>query len=479
MPGTDGIDLVRAVRRRPATSTLPFILTTGVIGEADAVEALTAGADDFLPKTIRFEELIARVRAHLRTQAAWTEIVVAELRTRASAIEAIGQLSLSHVPQEAARSVVSELALRIGSQFVGVFRLGDDARLEPVARWDTVHGLLLGGPAVGPARSQSLVDRARGGPWVERPTGPEPGEPSDGFWDVRADLAAGAPIHAGDDLVGLLVIAVAIDSPTTSVPMLRARLLASVTDYASVLGASVGAAIAGGRRSTRDRADLRGVLTGRRFFPVYQPIVSLRTGLVVGYEALTRFIDGAPPDKRFAEAAAAGLGFEFELATIDAAVTGAPPIGADQFLSVNVSPDLVVMAGKRLKRALAASRGRIVLEVTEHAPIANYEAFRYAVGRLGKAEIAIDDAGAGYASLRHILELEPAWVKLDITLVRAIDTDPLRQALAAGLAHFAGRTGERLIAEGVERREEADVLLGIGVEFAQGYLFGAPERRKP
>jgi EAL domain-containing protein (putative c-di-GMP-specific phosphodiesterase class I) len=70
-------------------------------------------------------------------------------------------------------------------------------------------------------------------------------------------------------------------------------------------------------------------------------------------------------------------------------------------------------------------------------------------------------------------------VKLDITLVRNIDTDPLRQALVAGLAHFATRSGEKLIAEGVERQEEADTLLGIGVEFAQGHLFGRPERGKP
>jgi EAL domain-containing protein (putative c-di-GMP-specific phosphodiesterase class I) len=88
--------------------------------------------------------------------------------------------------------------------------------------------------------------------------------------------------------------------------------------------------------------------------------------------------------------------------------------------------------------------------------------------------VAVDDAGAGHASLRHILELRPTYAKLDVSLVRGIDGDDLRQALAAGLQYFAFKTGCRLIAEGVQSREEADVLHHLGIEFAQGYLFGVP-----
>ena len=218
------------------------------------------------------------------------------------------------------------------------------------------------------------------------------------------------------------------------------------------------------------------MLASRRFFPVYQPIVALRTQEVIGYEALTRFADGTPPDVRFARAAAVGLGHDFELAAIEAAIDSAPSIGPAGFLAVNVSPGLVVTAGKRLKRVVKRWGGRMVLEVTEHAPVSNYDEFRWAVGRLGDVEVSIDDAGAGYASLRHIFELGPAWVKLDMSLVHGIDGDPMRQALVAGLSHFGNRAGPRLIAEGVERQEEADCLLGLGVEFGQGYLCGRPER---
>lgn len=478
MSGMNGIDLVRTLRRRPETSTLPFILITGVEDTEGVIEALDAGADDFLPKPVRLEELVARVKAHLRTQAAWTQLVIAELRTRAVAIRAIGQLAVSSVPEEAATSVVTELAQRISSEFVGVYRLVGDDHLEPLATWNATEGLVVGGSPLPLARSRYLVQRTREGPWAQRVTGPEPGEPPSPFWDARPDIAASVPIYAGEDMVGLLSIAIALDHTSTPLSMQRARLLASAIDYASVLGVVAGPAIADRRQSAKEKAELKRVLVSRRLFPVYQPIVALRTREVIGYEALTRFADGTPPDIRFAKAALVGLGSDFELAAIDAAIDSAPRVAPGGFLALNVSPGLVVTAGKNLKRAFKRWKGRIILEVTEHAPIADYDEFRWAVGRIGDVEVSIDDAGAGYASLRHILELGPAWVKLDMSLVRNIDADPLRQGLVAGLAHFSDRAGPRLIAEGVEREEEAECLLELGVLYGQGFLVGRPERAK-
>jgi EAL domain-containing protein (putative c-di-GMP-specific phosphodiesterase class I)/CheY-like chemotaxis protein len=474
MPGMSGIDLVRTIRDRPETSTMPVILITGFGESGGAITALGAGADDFMIKTVGLEEIVARVHAHLRTQAAWTQVVVAELQTRADAIQAISQLALSSVPEDAAQAIVGELGRRIGCEFVGVYRLVGEYHLEALATWTATDGLVVGGSPMASARSRYLVDRARHGPWAERLSGPELGERTAGFWDAKPDLAAAAPIFAGEALVGLLAIADVAEDPMAPSSMLRARLLASATDYASVLGAVAGPAIANRRQAAIDRAELRRVLTGRAFSPVFQPIVKLSTRGVVGYEALTRFTDRTNPEARFERAAAAGLGFEFELAAIDAALKAAPTVVDAGFLSLNVSPGLLVMHGKRLRRALARWRGEIVLEVTEHAPIANYDAFRAALGRFRRVELAIDDAGAGYNSLRHILELGAAWVKLDITLVRGIDHDPLRQALVAGLARFGKVSGQHVIAEGVERQQEADTLLDLGVEFGQGYLFGRP-----
>jgi EAL domain-containing protein (putative c-di-GMP-specific phosphodiesterase class I) len=255
----------------------------------------------------------------------------------------------------------------------------------------------------------------------------------------------------------------------------RAKLLAAAIDYANVLSTRVGAAFADRRDVAATRARLREVLTEHQYHPVFQPIVELGTGAIVGYEALTRFEDGTRPDVRFAQAADVGLGPAFELAGIRAALDGGAGLPGDAFVSSNVSPGFVLNGDRRFRNLLKASTRPLVLELTEHAPIDDYRMVRDALKRLGAVGLAVDDAGAGYASLRHILELRPTYAKLDISLVRGIDGDDLRQALAAGLQYFAHRIGCRLIAEGVQSHGEADVLRRLGIDYAQGYLFGRPD----
>jgi EAL domain-containing protein (putative c-di-GMP-specific phosphodiesterase class I) len=255
----------------------------------------------------------------------------------------------------------------------------------------------------------------------------------------------------------------------------RDKLLAAAIDYANVLSTRAGSAFADRRDVAATRARLRQILTAHEFHPVFQPIVDLATRAIVGFEALTRFHDGTPPDVRFAEAVDVGLGSDFELAAIRAALDSGARLPGHAFLSINVSPGFVLHGDRRFRQLIKASTRPLVLELTEHVRIDDYPIVRNALAKLGDVGLAVDDAGAGYASLRHILELRPTYAKLDISLVRGIDGDDLRQSLAAGLQYFAFKTGCRLIAEGVESREEADVLRRLGIEFAQGYLFGRPE----
>jgi EAL domain-containing protein (putative c-di-GMP-specific phosphodiesterase class I) len=113
--------------------------------------------------------------------------------------------------------------------------------------------------------------------------------------------------------------------------------------------------------------------------------------------------------------------------------------------------------------------------VTEQAQIADYEAFRESFAMLRpKMELAVDDAGAGFASLRHILELRPAFVKLDRSLIAGLESDEARQAMIVGLRHFARSVGCRLIAEGIETEAELDVLRTLEIRLAQGFLLGRP-----
>jgi EAL domain-containing protein (putative c-di-GMP-specific phosphodiesterase class I) len=237
-----------------------------------------------------------------------------------------------------------------------------------------------------------------------------------------------------------------------------------------------GSTIADRQRAEATTERLRAVVANGEFHPVFQPIVSMHTRSVVGFEALTRFHDGSGPAARFSEAAALGLGRDLELATIGAALGVATRLPKGTFLTLNMSPNLILGGGQALRDLLESANRPLIVELTEHAAIEDYVSVRRALRRLPVNGLSVDDAGAGYASLRHILELKPAYAKLDLTLVREIDRDKLRQALAAGLEYYAIRSGCRLIAEGVETEAQAEVLQGLGIELGQGYLFGRPTR---
>ncbi len=262
------------------------------------------------------------------------------------------------------------------------------------------------------------------------------------FAAADLDIGAGAPIYAGDKLVGLLSLGVSREAQRPS----PARKAGAACRRHRLREHPERRRGTGPRRSARHRGTAdhgsSAPSTAQEFHPVFQPIVDLESLAIVGYEALTRFTDGTRPDLRFTEAASVGLGHDYELAAIEAALAAASHLPEGAFLTLNMSPGLVLESGRRLRKMIRATSRRLILELTEHVPIDDYAALRKAIGTLGDVELAVDDAGAGYASLRHILELRPTFAKLDISLVRGIDADELRQALVAGLVVL--RAQERL-----------------------------------
>jgi EAL domain-containing protein (putative c-di-GMP-specific phosphodiesterase class I) len=222
-------------------------------------------------------------------------------------------------------------------------------------------------------------------------------------------------------------------------------------------------------------ANLKTMISRRKFVIHLQPIVEMYSGAVVAVEALTRFADGVRPDLRFAEAAGLGLGAALQRATVAAAIESAAPLPPEVQLSVNISPD-VLEHDTELAEIIRRAQRPMIVELTEHERIDDYDAVRSAFARLGpNVRLAVDDAGSGYASLRHILSLKPAYVKLDIEWVRGIGGDPIRRSLVSGLAYFAAETGCELIAEGIEQEEERQALIELGVRLGQGFLLGRPE----
>jgi EAL domain-containing protein (putative c-di-GMP-specific phosphodiesterase class I) len=182
-----------------------------------------------------------------------------------------------------------------------------------------------------------------------------------------------------------------------------------------------------------------------------------------------------PPDRMIAEAHSVGLGLELEVACLSAALDASSVLAAGAWLSLNASPEVIPHAS-RLASLLAGQSRQIVLEVTEHEQITDYPAVRQAVTGFGQAvSLAVDDAGSGFASLRHVVELAPRFLKPDISLVRHVDRDMTRQAMIAGMRHFADRVGCEVIAEGIEELAEIAMLRTLGVQLGQGYLLGRTE----
>ena len=205
----------------------------------------------------------------------------------------------------------------------------------------------------------------------------------------------------------------------------------------------------------------------------YQPIVSLEQGRQVGIEALSRFPHDGPL-QWFRAAAAAGVGVELELQAVRNAVRVLPHL--DGFLCVNLSCAAIGDPG--LTALLTdLPLGRLVIELTEHEPVEDDRWLGDTLAPLRRRglRLAIDDTGAGYASMRHITALLPELIKLDISFVRAIDTDPARQAFATALLALAANTGAEVIAEGIETDSEVKCLIELGVQLGQGYHFARPQ----
>lgn len=261
-------------------------------------------------------------------------------------------------------------------------------------------------------------------------------------------------------------------------PERRQRDIAVMRFLADLLGRHLEDSVKAGALRRERHAAVRALVAAGGPTMVYQPVVEIASRRVVGVEALARF-DTSPvqagPEVWFREAWDIGLGRELELSAIEQAMHARATLPADVYLAVNVSP--VTLADARFAAAIGGVEpGRLVLEITEHAAVDDYRALvqELAALRAAGVRVAIDDVGAGYSSLRHVLEIAPDIAKLDMSMTRLIDADLARQAMAIGVAAFARRARVDVVAEGVETPAEAAALEAAGVRYAQGHHFAHP-----
>jgi len=396
---------------------------------------------------------------------------------------AVQRLPSDATLEQTAQTVCDALTTLPGVDFtaVGAFLAPDEAVL--LASRSGRKFPMRVGDRLPAHRASKLWDLARRGPWAEF----WESTPEDGPWGAQLDevglkaFAFGPIVHGGVVQGGVV-----IGTRDSALAQRLVENIGAVFDFSTTPSALLGERLHGHLRTVQLWNSVTEILATHAFRPVFQPIVELATGDVVGYEALTRFVSGQPPNLVFANAHRVALGIELELATLSAALESARALPEGRFLDLNVSPALLADPDKL--RALLADVDRpIVLEITEHDAVSDYPAVRTAVRSLGtNVQLAVDDAGAGIANFGHIVELRADFVKLDISLVRGVNGNLGRQALVVAMRHFAREVGCRLVAEGVETDDEARTLTELGVEFAQGYLFGRPEsvpltakRRRP
>jgi EAL domain-containing protein (putative c-di-GMP-specific phosphodiesterase class I) len=213
--------------------------------------------------------------------------------------------------------------------------------------------------------------------------------------------------------------------------------------------------------------------------PVFQPIVDLRRSAVQGYEMLARLANdpsGTPP-RWLAAAERLGMANALEASLVAAGITAREHLPRGTYLSINVSPGALVSS--EVSAVLDAAPGgldQLVLELTEQNGVEDYDGLSTALDRVRAAggHVAVEDAGGGYDSLQHVMRLRPEYVKLDRGLISDAHADPAKLAIIEAVGLFSERLGAALVAPGIERRAEQEMLAGLAVPLGQGYLFGRP-----
>ncbi len=231
--------------------------------------------------------------------------------------------------------------------------------------------------------------------------------------------------------------------------------------------------------------ELTTILKNKKITPVYQPIVNLNTGEIMGFEALSRGPAGSPlqyPLELFRVAVANGKLLVLEQICREAAVSHLTGLGKDQQLFLNMNAEVVKDPDFRggLTKTFVLRQGlnpaQVTFEITERTAITDFDSFSKSLNhyRAQGYSIAIDDAGAGYSSLQSIAELRPNYIKLDRSIVHDVDKDPLKQAMLDAMTSLAAVIHSKIIAEGIETADELAMLISKGVHYGQGFLLARP-----
>ena len=475
MPGMDGYEVCRELQFG-YTKDIPIVFLTAKTGLADMIEANRSGASAYVTKPFRTPHLLKTVRDVLRDASAYYD-------------EITGLPTLAHVQVEVQRSmrehshlgilyvtVDSVQALEqsqgfevVDEVFRAIGRRLHEARGHLIRNEDFVSISSLGNAflvVLSPARDQAFVGdddlemvRLRLKDQLLR--------------DVEADLET--------TLLAKVDLRVGCARLTQSPKVRFKRALMAAIDEATH-------GIERERDEVRHRLSLEfgKVVDAEDISCVYQPIVNLHGFGVFGYELLARGPRQSElhrPDALFEVARAEARVPELDRICRMTAARGAADLPPDCLRFINAEPlnlffhpDSDVFVREFVEATPMALRAKTVVEITENAVIDDFAHMREVVRRLRGSgfRIAIDDAGAGYAGLQTMVEIEPDFIKLDMSLTRGIESSIVKQKLVGTLRDFCRQAFITLVAEGVETRAQLDALLELGIEYGQGFLFAHP-----
>lgn len=233
--------------------------------------------------------------------------------------------------------------------------------------------------------------------------------------------------------------------------------------------------------------NVKDILTGKNFYPVFQPIVSLHSGEVYGYEAFSRTeknVFSGSIERLFQKAEEQSCIWELDKLCRKNAIKMARRLGLKRKLFLNISPaslhEKTFKEGftqKQLRKYFVETHS-IVVEINEHFPSGDEKKLEETVAyyRSQHYRVAVDGAGAAYSGLKRICNIDPEFIKLDMEIIRGIGTDTVKQEMVRSLAEFCTSVGSGLIAKGIETAEELETLLVLGVQYGQGFFLGRPQR---
>jgi EAL domain-containing protein (putative c-di-GMP-specific phosphodiesterase class I)/CheY-like chemotaxis protein len=489
MPKRSGWEVCQALKAVQRTSQIGVILVTGRGDVKDRLTGLQVGADDYLVKPFDRNEVIKRVQAVLSR--------APELRKDAgqagrSALESMLLDRATALPTlPAILDRVKEMLIEQGELGIVFIDLEQFEAIEAEYGWAFFDELLCN---VGQIVSAEAKDRFRNSLVTCHRTG---GSSFYIFSETRGqDLSAeNASERVANDLRQRL-----IDTTRKRFPHLAAEQIGFFVGtaridyrpqirlerqlYSGMQTATDAVRDAEQQRKKQLTRELRDIIRRKRITTLFQPIVWARESTVFGYEILTRGPSNSSfrnSDMLFSFAREAKLAWALEAIALEGAMRRLRQVDfADRKFLLNLEAEMFGESEFRIHEMVtffAENKGHFVFELTERAAIEDYAQFRELLNEFRDKgiEVAIDDAGSGYASLEAIAALAPDYLKITKGLVSTLAEEPIKQDLVRMLVDLAGKINAKTIAEGIETQEEYETCRELGIDLLQGYYLAHPQ----